>query len=285
MEINKILNNNVIVVKDDHGFEKVAMGKGIGFKRSAGEQLDPTVVDKFFSLQNDDMQSHFSALMAEVPYEILRVTEQFIDQAAKQLGQKLNASLHVSLVDHIYHALKRYEEGQLITNSLVYEIRNLYAKEFMLSKHFLEIVATETNVHLPLDEAGFVAMHLINAEMNEEMGTTIEIMKEVYAMLNIIKYAFHGTYDEHSLNDYRLLTHLKFFVQRIIQDAMLQGNDLELYLLMKQKHPDAYQVCCKIANYVANTFGMTLTTEEMLYLMIHLNRLQVRASEREDASP
>lgn len=52
-------------------------------------------------------------------------------------------------------------------------------------------------------------MHLINAEMNEEMGTTVQKMKEVYASLNKIKYRMDVEYDERSLSYYRLLTHLK----------------------------------------------------------------------------
>ena len=63
MEIYKILNNNVIVTKDEQGFEQVAMGKGIGFKRSAGETLDPSLVDKIFYLKNSDLQEHFSSLI------------------------------------------------------------------------------------------------------------------------------------------------------------------------------------------------------------------------------
>ena len=283
MEIYKILNNNVIVTKDEQGFEQVAMGKGIGFKRSAGETLDPSLVDKIFYLKNSDLQEHFSSLINEVPYAIPSVSEKFIDEAASQLKQKLNASLHVSLVDHIYHALKRYEKGQLISNSLIFEIENLYPEEFELSEHFLQMIAEQEGVQLPVDEAGFIAMHLINAEMNEEMGTTVSIMKEVYAILNIIKYSMDVEYDERSLSYYRLLTHLKFFVQRVMKGSMLASDDAELYMLVSRKYPDAYRVANKITKYVANAFHVVLPAEEVLYLMIHLNRLKTRETELDRA--
>lgn len=101
MEIYKILNNNEIVTKDEQGFEQVAMGKGIGFKRSAGETLDPRLVDKIFYLKNSDLQEHLLSLKNEVPYASLSVVEKFIDEAARELKQKLNASLHVRLVEDI----------------------------------------------------------------------------------------------------------------------------------------------------------------------------------------
>lgn len=234
------------------------------------------IVDKIFYLQNSDIQGHFSSLIDEVPYSILSVTENFIDQAVDQLKQKLNASLHVSLVDHVYHAIKRFKARQMITNSLIYEIENLYPQEFALAKQFLRMVAEEEGVQLPIDEAGFIAMHLINAEMNEEMGTTISIMKEVYTILNIIKYSVDIEYDERSLNFYRLLMHLKFFVQRVMKGTMLKNNDAELYMMVRRKYPDAYQTAAKIADYMSNTFNIELPSEEVLYLMIHLNRLKTR---------
>ena len=39
MKIHKILNNNVAVVLDEHGDEKIVMGKGICFKKKAGEAI------------------------------------------------------------------------------------------------------------------------------------------------------------------------------------------------------------------------------------------------------
>lgn len=79
-----ILVNNVIVVKDEQGFEQVAMGKGIGLVRSAGETLDPSLVEVIFYLKNSDLQEHFSSLINEESYAIQCVVEKFIDEAASQ---------------------------------------------------------------------------------------------------------------------------------------------------------------------------------------------------------
>lgn len=276
MKIYKILNNNVIITKDEHGIEHVIMGKGIGFKKSAGETLDMTKADKVFHLEDANLQQHFNSLSNEVPYPILKITEEFIDISKKKLNQKLNESLHVSLVDHIFHALKRHQNGQSITNSLIWEINRLYPNEFELAKELLDMIEQETEVRLPADEAGFIAMHLINAEMNEEMNTTVAITKEVSAILKIVKYHLGIEYDEESLNFYRFLTHLKFFVQRITNGTLLDSEDHDLYLLMKKKYPLAYDCANKIAEYVYTTFHLDLTSEEMLYLVIHLKRLYTR---------
>ena len=39
MRIAKVLNNNVAVVLDEKGREKIVMGRGICFKKKAGEEI------------------------------------------------------------------------------------------------------------------------------------------------------------------------------------------------------------------------------------------------------
>ena len=78
------------------------------------------------------------------------------------------------------------------------------------------------------------------------------------------------------MNFYRFLTHLRFFVQRVSKNHLLENEDPELYLMMKKKYPQAYTCTTKIAEYIYATFHIDLTSEEMLYLLIHLKRLKIR---------
>ncbi len=50
MKIFKILNNNVAVVLDEKGEEKIVMGRGICFKKKTGEEILPEV--RFGLLRN-----------------------------------------------------------------------------------------------------------------------------------------------------------------------------------------------------------------------------------------
>lgn len=49
MQIIKVINNNVISSEDDKGKEIVVMGKGIGFGKKAGEEIDETKIEKKYS--------------------------------------------------------------------------------------------------------------------------------------------------------------------------------------------------------------------------------------------
>ncbi len=46
MKIWKALNNNVAVVLDEKGQEKIVMGKGICFKKGAGDSISDDSIDK-----------------------------------------------------------------------------------------------------------------------------------------------------------------------------------------------------------------------------------------------
>ncbi len=54
MRIDKIINNNIVSVRDYHGIEMVAMGRGIGFGKRPGDEIDDKVVEKIFRLNNMD---------------------------------------------------------------------------------------------------------------------------------------------------------------------------------------------------------------------------------------
>ena len=97
-----------------------------------------------------------------------------------------------------------------IKNALLWEIKRLYKEEFMCGVEAIRIIQDKLNIHLPEDEAGFIAMHIVNAELNEEMPNVIQITKLIQDILNIVKYHFQIDLDEESLNYFRFVTHLKF---------------------------------------------------------------------------
>lgn len=53
MVIKRIYNNNVAMVEDE-GVERIAIGRGITFGRSRGDELDTSAVEKVFTLDDPD---------------------------------------------------------------------------------------------------------------------------------------------------------------------------------------------------------------------------------------
>lgn len=273
MEIYKILNNNVIVSKNEHDKEIIAMGKGIAFKKKVGEHIEDELIDKVYTL-SDEVSSKFQELAAEIPVEHMKISDDIIKYVKLKLGKKLNDSIYLSLCDHISTAILRHEEGVDVKNVLLWDIKKFYKDEFEIGKHGLEMIKEKLNVQLNEDEAGFIALHIVNAEMDEKLETIYEVTKVMQETLNIVKYFFHIDFDEDSVYFYRFITHLKFFAHRLITKSSYQDEQSDdLLELIKIKYKNAYACCLKIKQFLKTNYAYDLSQEETLYLTIHIARV------------
>ena len=131
MKIAKILNNNVVVVLDEHMREQVVMGRGLAFQKRIGDDLDAEKVEKVFALQSDELARRLGELLSQIPLEVMTTCDRIIGLAAQRLG-KLQDSLYITLTDHCHFAIERQKKGLAIKNVLLWEIKRLYPKEFEL---------------------------------------------------------------------------------------------------------------------------------------------------------
>ncbi|MGX9290791.1 BglG family transcription antiterminator LicT [Bacillus sp. A015] len=276
MIISKVINNNVVSAYDDEQHELVIMGRGIAFQKKSGDPIDEERIEKVFSIQNKDISEKFKTLLYDIPIEYMQVCEAIIDHARTTLNKNLNDSIYVTLTDHITFAIERHQKGMDIKNALLWEIKRLYKEEFMCGIEAIRIIQDKLNIHLPEDEAGFIAMHIVNAELNEEMPNVIQITKLIQDILNIVKYHFQIDLDEESLNYFRFVTHLKFFGQRLFNETQMENQNEFLYEVVKEKNTAAFQCAEKINEYVQKEYNRSLIEDEMLYLTLHIDRVVKR---------
>ncbi|WP_340639993.1 BglG family transcription antiterminator LicT [Bacillus atrophaeus] len=273
MKIAKVYNNNVVSVINEHDKESVIMGRGIAFQKKTGDKVDEGRIEKIFTLENKDVSEKFKTLLYEIPLECMEVSEEIISYAKMRLGKKINDSIYVSLTDHINFAIERHKKGLDIKNALLWETKRLYKEEFSIGKEALLMVEKKTGISLPEDEAGFIALHIVNAELNEEMPNIISITKVMQEILSIVKYHFNIEFDEESLYYYRFVTHLKFFAQRLFNGTYMESSDDFLFETVKEKYHRAYKCTEKIKQYIQKEYDHELTSEELLYLTIHIERV------------
>ncbi|PCK18923.1 transcription antiterminator LicT [Bacillus pumilus] len=276
MIISKVINNNVVSAYDDEQHELVIMGRGIAFQKKSGDPIDEERIEKVFSIQNKDISEKFKTLLYDIPIEYMQVCEAIIDHARKTLNKNLNDSIYVTLTDHITFAIERHQKGMDIKNALLWEIKRLYKDEFVCGLEAIRIIHDKLNIQLPEDEAGFIAMHIVNAELNEEMPNVIQITKLIQDILNIVKYHFQIDLDEESLNYFRFVTHLKFFGQRLFNETQMENQNEFLYEVVKEKNTTAFQCAEKINDYVQKEYNRSLIEDEMLYLTLHIDRVVKR---------
>ena len=273
MKIHKIINNNVISTFNEQNKELVIMGRGIAFQAKVGEPVRKDRIEKIFTMEDKEVNEKFKTLLEEIPMEVMEVAEKIIGYAKTTYSKKLNDIIYVSLPDHIHFAIERHQKGMMITNGLLWEIKKIYRDEFLIGKEAIKMIKDKFNIELPEDEAGFIATHIVNAELNDEMTNVNQITKVIQQILNIVKYHFGVDFDEESLNYFRFITHLKFFAQRLMSNTSLNGVDEDFFLLVKQKHKESFICTEKINLFLQKEYQYELSTEEMLYLTIHIQRV------------
>ncbi|AIQ48220.1 transcription antiterminator LicT [Paenibacillus sp. FSL R7-0273] len=275
MKIEKVLNNNVVTVLDASQNELVIMGRGIAFKKHTGDLIDEDKIEKVFSLDNKEVSQKLMTLLSDIPIEYVECSDEVIRYAETVLGEKLHDSVYISLTDHIHFAIDRHRQGLQLKNALLWEIKRMYRKEFSIGLKALQIIEDRLGVLLPEDECAFIAMHLVNAQLNGEMRETVSITNIVKDISNIVRRSFLIELDEESLSYYRFLTHLKFFAQRVVQGSPVDDRDRDhtLHDLVRVQYPEAYACAEKIADYTRKIYKRNLSKEEILYMTIHIERI------------
>lgn len=271
MKIDKIINNNVISVTQNNQ-EHVVMGKGIGFQKQEGDIVEESKIDKIFDLSSQEISDRFKTLLIEVPIEVVQAVEKIIEVAKIEYNKDLSDTIYVALTDHINFAIERQQEGVAIKNGLLWEIKKFYPTEYEIGVRALDWIDEIVGVKLPIDEAAFVAIHLLNAEHNN-LADYNQVTEMVQNILSLVKYHFRLDFDEESLTYFRFVTHLKFLAQRIFSDNPLDTSEIELYDIVKEKYKTAFKCVKKIEVFLLKKYQYEMTRDEALYLTIHIQRL------------
>ena len=274
MKVTRIINNNVVAAVDDYNHELVLMGSGIGFKKKIGDLVDPDSVEKQFARFDEQQALNFQRLAQEVPYEYMHMTNEIVAYAQISLNKELNEEIYICLMDHLNFAINRTKQGIYLPNSMLWEIKHYYNHEYRIGAEAISIVKKYAGVTLPADEAGFIAMHILNAEMDLDMERSKLMTRIIQDVLNIVKYHFSIEIEEESLDYERFVTHLKFFIQRAMHDRESKIWEKGLMDMIRIQYMDAYECAAKVAAYIEKTTPYAVQEEEMVYLTVHIQRLQ-----------
>ncbi|MEJ8764351.1 PRD domain-containing protein [Oceanobacillus sp. HCA-5259] len=275
MKVLKVINNNIVLSRNQNDQEVVVMGKGLGYKKKAGDVIDETKIENMYLNSKEWSVNKLTQMLSSIPMEHIQVANEVIGFAKVSLGKELSENIFLTLTDHISYAIERYKEGMEIRNALLWEIKRFYNHEFLIGKEALSIIKNRLGVDLPEDEAGFIALHIVNAELDMgEVSRVSEMAKVIQNVLNIVKYHFNIELDEYSLNYERFITHLKFFFQRLFSNVKLNDAGMSSFIFMlKEKYTNEYACALKIKEYIKKEFDRDLEEDELIYLTIHIKRI------------
>lgn len=275
MLILKKINNNVALASSDAGEEIVVFGKGVGFHEMPYELEDESVIQRVFR----DVDEKCIGGFANIADDVLLVASDIVAMADKALDCALAGNLVVCLADHLQYALERTGDGIAIENPLSHEVAFVYPREVELGRRGIELVSERMGVNLPESEITSIALHLVNAEV-DGMGSSQDmdlVMKSTVILeraTQIIEGQLRQKLDRTSYAYVRFVAHLRFLIRRLMRGGCKETENSGLFRQAARDFPDAYRCAAGINEYLKRDYNWSCSDEEMLYLMMHVNRLR-----------
>ena len=270
MRVVKKINNNVAICVDDHHHELIAFGKGIGFPQTPYELEDLNRITRTYYGVN----ASYYGLLMDIPEEIFELSSRIVDDAYECLDKELNPNIVFTLADHIHFAVQRYEKHMHFQMPLAHDIQYLDEKGMQVGEKALEYICQVKQIRLPKEEAIGIAMHLINSENTlAPTASTVDNEQIIADITRIIEKAFALTIDQKGFNYSRFVTHMHYLLKRKDENSSIQSANQRMFEEMVKEYRQTYDCVCKISDYLWSVLGWNPTQEELLYLMLHVNRL------------
>lgn len=274
MKIVKIFNNNAVATISKNKEDLILTGSGIGFQKKIGDEVDPGKIEKKYYYQGGENNAMFQFFM-RTPVEYFKISQEIMDIAERRLKVELKPQIIITLTDHIVFAIERLENKIELPNLVLPEIKTLYKEEYKIGLIGLGIVRRKIGVNLPEDEAGYIALHILNGIKSYDDQSVLETLQMIIGCIELIQDTLHTHFDRDSMDYTRLTTLLKFLAQRVfkkeIQDDI--DNDLDIYYLMIKKYPEIFNCVIRIKDYISQEFKYELSDKELWYLMIHIHKI------------
>lgn len=268
MKVKKKINNNVALCLDSKGKEVIVFGKGVGFENN-GMEIPLSKIDRTFY----NLEQHYVDLISNISIDIYVVSEKIINYASSKLLCEINSNLLFNMADHINFAIERYNKGITFKLPVMNDVENLFEAEIDIGYYALKIIKEDLGYELPNEEAALIALNILTSEYNP-MKKTIEINEKIISEITaIIENCFSINIDRKSFNYSRFTTHMFYLFKREQNVSNQNFKNKVLFKQMIDNYPATYKCVLEITDYLKKIKGWSLSEEECLYLMLHINRL------------
>lgn len=269
MKVYKKINNNVAFCRDANGHELIAIGRGIGFPATPYELNDLSKIDRTFY----DVNFNQLEVLNDISEEIFDISIRILELAQKEIEANFNENLVFTLADHINFAIEREKKGIKIKNPLQFDIEYMYPKEMNIGYSAIRIIQKELGINFSRSEAANIAMHLINSEESygeSKRNDNCDVIEEI---TKIVEKDFDIKVDRKNFNYSRFVSHLEYLLKRKNAGDQISTENKALFNKVGNDFPQSLECVKHIRQYFAEKLNLFPNDEELLYLMLHINRL------------
>lgn len=272
MIVKKILNNNAIIANDENE-ELILTGKGLGFNLSIGDCVDEKQIEKKFVFSENEKERLYGIFNGEKSY--YDISKKIFEMYEKELGIELYEKAILELADHICFLVERTRKNEYIQFSVINDVISIYNREYQLAKKSLDIINKTYDIETPVDEAGFIAFHIISAEKDAGNDNPLKLMNFVSSIINIINdYYPYFKENDKSLTYSRMVMHLRFLGNRVLEKSSLKGSEILAMLDIYKQNKKLMKCVDRITEFINDKYDWKLSDEERIYIMIHIQRIE-----------
>ena len=276
MKLLRKINNNAAVAQDKRGREMVVLGRGVGFHPMPYELTDLSVVYRTFY----DVEPQYYEMLSSLPEEALMAAADIAEQAEIALQAELNPNLPFTLADHIAFAQEREKQGIRLATPLHYDVQHLYPREYELGLQAMETVRLRTGTALPRAEAVNIALHIVNAELEgSDLSSTLAAVEVLDEVTVLVERELGIALDRESYNYARFAMHIQFLVRRLSSGKVMEPGSGKMLSELSAEYPATYRCAQAVAKEIEQRHGWHCSSDEVLYLMLHIYRVQNRQND------
>lgn len=276
MKLLRKINNNAAVAQDKRGREMVVLGRGVGFHPMPYELTDLSVVYRTFY----DVEPQYYEMLSSLPEEALMAAADIAEQAEIALQAELNPNLPFTLADHIAFAQEREKQGIRLATPLHYDVQHLYPREYELGLQAMETVRLRTGTALPRAEAVNIALHIVNAELEgSDLSSTLAAVEVLDEVTVLVERELGIALDRESYNYARFAIHIQFLVRRLSSGKVMEQGSGKMLSELSAEYPATYRCAQAVAKEIEQRHGWHCSSDEVLYLMLHIYRVQNRQND------
>lgn len=281
MLVKRIFNNNVLLAENREQ-EIVVIGRGVGFKQQIGNAVDSSKIEKTYYPQDKNWTLMFNEMIDTISPKYIELASHIIAAAEKTLGLSFDGYLLIGLADHIQFSVERLQKKLPIKNELLWETKHFYPDEYHIGELAVEFINEKMNLQLPDDEVGFIALKFVEKRAGPKFNEKATNMTQlIEGALTMIRHTLLPDIDSSNLNYQRLIVHLRFFVERLLDENHGKKNEENLDRLiakhlsesLNDRYTNSYKCAQQVINYFEKKTKQQTGINEQIYLTMHLQRI------------
>lgn len=269
--IKKVLNNNIVQCYELGKHEEcLLLGKGIGFQKKTDDLIDEEKIENIYFIRNQKNLNRYQTLVAACDERLVDVVETVIQMMETRFGNLYDEYLHIALLDHLNFSLYRLQNHIEVKNIFLEEFSVMYADEYAFAQFTLSYINEQLQIQLPASETGFITLHFHSALHKESVSKSTLYMQIITACIALIEEKLNVSLDAGSIERMRLVTHLKFALERADKKIELHNPLLET---LKATYPDTYVIAIAMREMIKNEYLVALSDGEIGYLVLHIQNI------------